>query len=312
VGTNVTFSVELSNPTAVSYQWFKDDVMIPGAVFSEYSVFNVQLEDAGDYSVFVSTGFGGTTSADAVLQVGIAPQITQPPTDQIVTQGQNATFTATATGTPLNYYWTYRNDVVGTNATLTLTNVVSGQAGLYVLVVSNFLGSVTSAPAALSVLYPITIVASPSDQAVLVGGSAVFGLVAAGNPLNYQWLKDGNPITGANAPQYFITNALLTDAGGYSVIVSNQFNNVTSGVGHLIVGMLPQSLQIQLNPDNSVTLSMPGTPGFNYVLQTATNLTPPITWQSVASIQTDTNGLWTYVDTNTAASDSTFYRVSTP
>jgi hypothetical protein len=57
---------------------------------------------------------------------------------------------------------------------------------------------------------------------------------------------------------------------------------------------------------------MPGTPGFNYVLQTATNLTPPISWQNIGSIQTDTHGLWTYVDTNTAASDSLFYRVSTP
>jgi len=229
-----------------------------------------------------------------------------------VTQGQNATFTAAATGTPLNYYWVFGKDVVGTNATLTLTNVTAGHAGSYVLVVSNFLGSVTSFPATLSVLYPITIVGNPADESVLVGGSAMFGVGVTGNPLNYQWLKDGNPIMGANASSYSITNVMPADAAGYSVIVSNQFNSVTSGVGHLIVGALPQNLAIQLNPDNSVTLTMPGTPGFNYVLQTATNLTSPISWQTVASIQTDTNGLWSYVDTNTAASDSTFYRVSTP
>jgi len=312
VGTNVTFSVELSNPTAASYQWFKDDVMIPGAVFNEYSVFNVQLEDAGDYSVFVSTGLGGTTSSDAVLQVGIAPQITQSPTNLTVAQGQNATFTATATGTPLNYFWIFAKDVVGTNATLTLTNVLFGQAGPYFLVVSNFLGSVTSSPAALSVLFPITLVASPADEAIPVGGTAIFGVGATGNPRNYQWLKDGNPIMGANASSYSITNVMLTDAGGYSAIVSNQFNNVTSQTGHLLVGMLPQNLQILLNPDNSVTLQMPGTPGFNYALQTATDLTPPISWQGIGSIQTDTNGLWSYVDTNTATSDVRFYRVSTP
>ncbi len=312
VGTNVTFSVEVSNPTEVSYQWFKDDVMIPGAVFSEYSVFNVQMADAGNYSVFVSAGFGGTTSSNALLQVGIAPQITQSPTDLTVIQGQDATFTATATGTPLNYYWIFAKNVVGTNATLTLTNVQINQAGFYTLVVSNFLGSVTSSPAVLSVIYPITLVTSPADEAVLAGGTAIFGVGATGNPRNYQWLKDGNPIMGANASTYSITNVMPADVGGYSVIVSNQFNSVTSLPGHLILAMPPQSLSIQLNPDNSVTVQMPGTPGFNYVLQTATNLTPPIVWQNVASIQTDTNGLWTYVDTNTAASDSTFYRVSTP
>jgi len=312
VGTNVTFSVEVSNPTTVYYQWFKDDAVIPGANFSEYSLFNVQLEDAGDYSVFVSTGLGGTTSSNALLQVGIAPQITQPPTNLTVNQGQNATFTATVTGTPLNYYWFFGNNVVGTNAALTFTNVLASQDGRYVLVVSNFLGNVTSAPAVLTVLYPITLVASPADENILVGGTASFGVAVTGNPLIYQWLKDGNPIPGANAPGYSVTDALLTDAGGYSVIVSNQFNSVTSQTGHLIVGMLPQALSIQLNPDNSVTLTMPGTPGFNYVLQTATDLTPPISWQNVASIQTDTNGLWSYVDTNTAASDVQFYRVSTP
>jgi len=190
--------------------------------------------------------------------------------------------------------------------------VAASQAGSYVLVGANFLGSATSSPAALSVLYPITLVASPADEAILVGGYAIFGVGVTGNPLNYQWLKDGNPIMGANASHYSITNVMLTNAGGYSVIVSNQFNTVISQVGHLIVGMLPQTLQIQLNPDNSVSLQMPGTPGFNYVLQTATNLTPPTVWQSVASIQTDTNGLWTYVDTNTSASDTLFYRVSTP
>jgi hypothetical protein len=57
---------------------------------------------------------------------------------------------------------------------------------------------------------------------------------------------------------------------------------------------------------------MPGTPEFNYVLQIATNLTPPVVWQNVASNETDTNGLWTYVDTNTPVSGWRFYRVTTP
>ena len=312
VGTNVTFSVDVSNPTTVNYQWLKDGVDIPGATDSQYSLFNVQLAEAGTYSVFASTSLGGTTSSSALLQVGIPPQITEQPTNLIVTQGQDAAFTGAASGTPLNFYWMFGTNVVGTNATLTLNSVTGSQAGSYILVVSNFLGSATSAPTVLSVLFPITLVASPTNVAVPVGGNAVFGVSVTGNPLNYQWWKDGNPLTGANTSNYSIVNVALTNAGGYSVIVSNQFNSVTSSVANLTVGILPQTVQFHLNLDKSLTLQMPGTPGFNYVLQTATNLTPPVLWQNVASNQTDTNGDWTYVDTNTPVAGSRFYRVSTP
>jgi hypothetical protein len=50
----------------------------------------------------------------------------------------------------------------------------------------------------------------------------------------------------------------------------------------------------------------------SYVLQTATNLTPPVIWQNISSNLADTNGLWTYVDTNTPAAGSRFYRVAGP
>ena len=259
VGSNVTFSVELSNPTVADYQWRKDGVDIPGATFGQYSVFNAQMADAGNYSVFASTGLGGTTSSNALLQVGIAPVITQQPTNLTVTQGQSATFTGAATGTSLNYYWRFGQSVVGTNTTLTLTNVVASQAGSYVFVASNFVGSATSAPATLSILFPITLVGSPANQAVPVGGSASFTVAVTGYPLNYQWLKNGSPITGANGSNYSISNVLLTDAGGFSVIVSNQFNSVTSSVANLSVGFQPtvtvQPVSLTNNLGDTVTFS---------------------------------------------------------
>jgi uncharacterized delta-60 repeat protein len=312
VGTTVTFSVDVSNPTVVYYQWLKNGVDIPGANYSQFSLFNVQPADAGNYTVFASTGLGGTTSSNAVLQVGMPPQITQPPTNLTVIQGQDAIFTAVATGTSLNYFWKFGANVVGTSVPLTLTSVAPGQVGNYVLVVSNFLGSVTSAPAVLSVLFPITLIASPTNQAVPLGGTAVFGVVATGNPLNYQWLKDGNPIGGANASNYSILTVALTNVAGYSVVVSNQFNSVTSTVANLSIAMPAQAVQFHLNLDRSLTLQMPGTPGINYVLQTATNLTPPVVWQNISSNQADTNGMWTYVDTNPPVVGPRFYRVYGP
>jgi hypothetical protein len=52
-------------------------------------------------------------------------------------------------------------------------------------------------------------------------------------------------------------------------------------------------------------------PGQAFVLLSATNLTPPVLWQPVATNSADTNGIWTFIDTN-RNSVQKFYRVSTP
>ena len=105
VGTNVTFSALVSNPTLTYFQWRKNGSDIPGATGVSYSLYNVQIGDAGTYSVFANNAACGVTSSNAILQVGIAPAITQQPVSLTVTQGQTATFTVGASGTPLNYFW---------------------------------------------------------------------------------------------------------------------------------------------------------------------------------------------------------------
>ncbi|MDB6064873.1 MAG: hypothetical protein JWR26_1081 [Pedosphaera sp.] len=307
VGSSVTFSVDVSNPTPVNYQWIKNGVSIPGATYAQYSLFNVQFADAGNYSVYVNSALGGTTSSNAVLQVGIPPSITQQPTNLTVNQGQSATFTAAASGTSLVYYWTINGTktlVAGaTNTTLTLNNVVPSQAANYYFVATNVFGSATSAPAALSILFPITILTNPADQVVPVGSTAYFSVIASGNPLNYQWLKDGTPIPGANADIYSRTNLTLADAAGYSVIVSNQFGGMTSSVAKLSVGYPPV---ITLQPRNQTA-----DPGGMVAFNSAASGTGPITWQwqyngIVLTNQNNTN----LVLTNLQIANIGFYSVS--
>src|SRR5204862_3640852 len=105
VGANVTFSALVNNPTPSNYQWRKDGNNISGATGTSYALFNVQFADAGNYSVFVNNAVGGVTSSNSLLQVGIAPAITQQPASLTVTQGQSAAFGVNATGSPSNYYW---------------------------------------------------------------------------------------------------------------------------------------------------------------------------------------------------------------
>ena len=74
-GTNVTFSVVVSSLTALTYQWRFNDGDIPGATDSSYSLWNVQVTNAGAYRVFVQNLVGSALSSNAILTVN-APNLT--------------------------------------------------------------------------------------------------------------------------------------------------------------------------------------------------------------------------------------------
>jgi uncharacterized delta-60 repeat protein len=80
-----------------------------------------------------------------------------------------------------------------------------------------FLLTLLSAQAASPViLYP------PSDQSVVLHQPISLGVIASGAaPLTYQWNKDGAPMAGATSDHITFPHAQFSDAGRYSVVVSN-------------------------------------------------------------------------------------------
>jgi hypothetical protein len=76
----------------------------------------------------------------------------------------------------------------------------------------------------------------PTNRTTVVGGSASFSVTAGGSqPLNYQWRLGSNALSGATASVLSLTNVQLSDAGNYSVVVSNAFGTVTSSNAVLTV-----------------------------------------------------------------------------
>src|SRR5204863_2998008 len=133
------------------------------------------------------------TSAPALITVVLPPSIIDGPTDQTITNGGAASLSVTAQGTePLAYQWYFdaTNALADeTNSTLVLSNLAILQAGTYQVVVSNAYGSITSAPAQLTVLAPPGILVGPTDQVATNDGTAQFVVSADGTaPLAYQWL----------------------------------------------------------------------------------------------------------------------------
>ena len=69
VGANAIFTVTAAGTPAPTYQWRFKGTNIPAATGSNYTRFNAQTNDAGNYSVVVTNVAGGVTSSNAWLTV---------------------------------------------------------------------------------------------------------------------------------------------------------------------------------------------------------------------------------------------------
>lgn len=180
-GTNPVFSVVAAGTLPLSYQWNFNGAPIAGANSSTLGLTNVQVAQAGVYTVTVTNAYGTVTSAPAVLKGPNAlPVITAnlQPVSAVAGAPLSLSVTATTTGTA-NYQWR-RNGVPiagATSATLNLGSASLVQNGaVFEVVVSDGMSATVSSPAPLSVspaAYPLVARPDPAFAPTfdLLGGS---------------------------------------------------------------------------------------------------------------------------------------------
>jgi hypothetical protein len=172
----------------------------------------------------------------ATLQIQVQPQ------DFTVRPGSNVVFTVTAIGTdPVRYQWRFNGvDIPGaTNSSLPLANAQADDDGDYSVRVSDASGSILSAPGRLLVLLNPVIVEHPQSQIAFVGDDVTFTVGATGTePFGYRWRRNGVTVVqfGLGAAIYTVTNANMTHAGTYTVIVTN-LANLAPGVVSLAANL---------------------------------------------------------------------------
>ncbi|MFA5343012.1 MAG: Ig-like domain-containing protein [Kiritimatiellia bacterium] len=245
-GQTATFSVTANGTAPLNYQWFKNGTNIAGATAATYTTPATVFGDNGAvYSVTMLNAFGSATSAEAILTVNSAPAITDQPANQTVMAGLTATFSVTANGTaPLAYQWRKNgtNIAGATAANYTTPATVLGDDGTaYGVVVTNALGSVTSANAILTVSSAPAITVQPANQTVAAGQTATFGVTVSGaEPMTHQWRRNGTNIVGATAANYTTPATVFGDNGAaFSVVVTNVVGSVTSVNATLTVNSAP-------------------------------------------------------------------------
>ncbi len=109
-------------------------------------------------------------------------------------------------------------------------------------------------------------------------------------------------------PQLMVTNVSGANLGNYSVVITWPGGSITSSLA-VLTNNLPPPVLAAARTTGGLQLAVTGIPAYSYVLQTATNLTPPIPWQPVITNFTDTNGNWICPLTNTGTAPRQFYRV---
>jgi len=158
-GGEAVFESQAEGASPIHYQWIFDSELIgPPSTNGNLILTNITVSQSGGYQVVASNIAGLATSRVAQLQVLEKPWFVIQPANQVVAAGSNVTFQVVAGGaTPLYYQW-WRNQespLPGqTNASLNLTNVQIGDAGVYHVVVSNSVGAATSVLAVLAISIP--------------------------------------------------------------------------------------------------------------------------------------------------------------
>ncbi len=266
VGTSASFAITASACTPLAYQWFSNIATLTNQTNSTLSLSNLTSASAGNYFAIAVASGGSSTSTVASLTIVFPPSFSAQPTNQTVTAGNSAIFSATAGGTsPLFYQWRVNgtnlansgNTSGATSDSLTLSSVAPTNVGAYTLVVTNAYGAATSSVATLTVNLPPTITVPPAGQTLQCGGNVAFSVTATGTPpLSYQWKLDGAPVNNATNTSLLLTNVHLPDHAA-TIVVSSPYGSATNSVPLTVQDTLAPV--ITLNGANPLTIELGGT-----------------------------------------------------
>lgn len=263
-----TFKIDVLNAGGATLSSFSRVNLSSGTSPLSFTT-NVGLPAGDRYFVRIEpSAFSWTSSAyylTATFQP-LIPLIATQPSSQTVLAGRSATMSVTADGVaPLTYQWFKNGTAIAsaTSASLQFASIKPADDASYSVTVSNASGSVASNRAKLTVtLLPPTITTQPIDQVETVGSTTVLFVVADGLPsLTYQWLKNGAAIPGANDFVFRLGSVAISDAGNYSVLVSNASGAVVSNPAVLSVTPVPSRL-INLSILTPIVSGQPLTTGF--------------------------------------------------
>ena len=293
--TTTTFSVAASAASALSYQWYKNNTAITGAVSATYSPTGLTLADTlNTYKVTVTSAVGSVTSNS----VGFKYTIVTQPTDQYAAPGNAATFTVKASGSTGFQWWNKDGKIPGAIYPFYIIDPVTAGDPFYVYAVVYYAGGTCTTNQATLTVEDLPVINTQPQAQVLCNSSvttAAFSVGAsAASALSYQWYKNNTAITGAVSATYSPTGLTLADTlNTYKVTVTSAVGSVTSsnvGFKYLILSQ-PAPASAYLATGNTITF----TPAVS-------SIATALQWKKNGADITNANALSYTIDTVTTAS----------
>jgi len=199
---------------------------VPPAVFNgdidEVAIFDRTLTIGELYDLYAA-GKGGLPPI--ILQDVVAPSG--------LAEGETLSLTVEAGGTPaLGYSWRKNGAPIpgATSKVYTKPNLTLADEGGYDVVITNAFGTNISSVATVLIQNQSApnIAVQPVGATVYQNGYVNLSVTATGGGLQYRWLRNSTLVPGATSASYVISPAAATNAGTYTVIVSNTINSVLS------------------------------------------------------------------------------------
>ncbi|MEZ0006282.1 gliding motility-associated-like protein [Flavobacterium sp. 28YEA47A] len=270
----VLLSSNVTN-TAYSYQWFKNDIAIAGAVSSTHTA-----TEEGNYYLIATSGTCTKQSNTVGLQIPTFTVTATSPAIDILIPGEQKTLSVATDAVAPQFAWFRNNDPIpGANQ----SSYIATQNGTYKVVVTQNQGCLVQKEKVFVLEYPTGFEVTIAPQAGYMAcgnGPAVLsitrfiantsqGIIDLTNRANsyaYQWLKNTSPVTGATGTSHTITGA--AENGSYTLSITlPDFAPVVSNA--IDVKLSPENTTISssgaLCEGSSVTLSSTVTnPAYSY------------------------------------------------
>jgi len=227
-GNSLDFNVETQG-VVTNYIWYKAGIQI-GDNKNYFQIPNTVLSDAVNYKVTAGNICGYASSSEISITIKDKPTVIQQPTKSInCTTDRTLSLTTngvTPGGGAITYQWYKNGNAIagGNNASISFTKIDETYNGSYNVVLSNTCGSTNSDPAYVVVDFTIPeILREPQGQTVCTGSPFLLDLKIkdeGSKTFTYQWVKDGNDISGAQSNVFSREQAIVSNQGQYRVKIT--------------------------------------------------------------------------------------------
>lgn len=275
VGQTLTAVLAEITDSELTWQWLRNDVIIPGANTKSYEL--VAADSNKEIKVKVTAAISGnytgnvTSAGTTVAKMSISGNVTMSETDGGGNVGKvedGDTFTVVITGInpseardAITYEWFLNDTKVGTETSYTVSGSSAGdKIKVTVAATGDYQGGVTSAELIVGKQILTGTLTIDTTNGTTIGDE--LSIIPLAGDATYTWLRDGIAIPGATTNSYTLTKDDLGKTIAVKAIGTGDYDGEIFSTGVAISAIVPESPVVRATAGNT-QISVSWTAPFN-------------------------------------------------